>query len=109
MRRIIDTFRLRSHEHPFAGVRIEQEISIMNNATKVTLVAATAIGIATAANAAVSKEPAQAAPLSTAIEGTGLLPRDLVVDALGMIRKSVKPSTPPIRLACDSGCPGNKC
>jgi hypothetical protein len=81
----------------------------MNNASKVTLVAAAAFGLATAANATVSKEAVPAAPSLKAIEGTGLLPKDIMVDALGMIQRSVKPTTPPIRIACDSGCPSNKC
>jgi hypothetical protein len=39
---------------------------------------------------------------------TGLNPSDLVVKDDGTIARSVQPSTPPVRVACDANC-SDKC
>lgn len=80
----------------------------MKSATRLTIIAAATIGITAAANATVSSE----APIkgtSTFPQGTGLLPRDIIVDSLGMTRASVRPSNPVKRVGCDANCSSNKC
>jgi hypothetical protein len=82
---------------------------VVKNASKITIVAAATIAIAASASAAVSdgsKPVSQSAAMS---KGTGLLPKDIIVDSLGMIERSIKPSTKPVRVACDANCSSNRC
>jgi hypothetical protein len=67
------------------------------------LVALAGIGVVGAADATTSTT-SSIDQLRAATSGNLLGPQDLVVDIDGKISRSVKPSTPPVRLACDSGC-----
>jgi hypothetical protein len=83
----------------------------MHKIIKVALAALATAGSGASTQAATNDEATPDVLAGNCIRafGTGLGPNDLIVDTQGMISRTVNPTTPPIRVACDSSCSNNNC